>query len=153
MIADICEQKIKEAIQVKANNPESFKRFSETLEKTLVTLQNLSSFSSVNSLDNMTKLINKLSLELRHCWVKWSVSIEENSDRVTQFEDFVEFVRSEAKEMNSLYGRRVFTTRESKSSSDRWQSKTYNFAIGATYLKKKVKLTLVGTATIPRINC
>ena len=66
VIADISEQEIKEASQVKANDLESFKRFSETLEKTLVTLQNLSSFGSVNSLDSMTKLI-KLPFELRRC--------------------------------------------------------------------------------------
>ena len=69
MIADICEQEIKKAPQVKANDPESFKRFSETLEKALVTLQNLSSFGSVNSLDTMTKLISKLPFELRRRWV------------------------------------------------------------------------------------
>ena len=66
VIADISEQEIKEASQVKANDLESFKRFSETLEKALVTLQNLSSFGSVNSLDSMTKLI-KLPFELRRC--------------------------------------------------------------------------------------
>ena len=64
VIADICVQEIKEAPQVKANDPESFKQFLETLEKALVTLQNLSSFSSVNSLDTMTKLISKLPFEL-----------------------------------------------------------------------------------------
>ena len=140
VIADICEQEIKEAPQVKANDPESFKRFSETLERALVTLQNLSSFGSVNSLDTMTKLISKLPFELRRRWVKRSVSIEENSDRVAHFENFVKFVRSEAKEMNSLYGRRVFATPESKTSSDRSRSKTYNFAICATRPKNEVKM-------------
>ena len=130
MIADICQQEIKEAPQVKANDPEGFKQFLKTPEKALVTLQNLSGFRNVNSLDTMTKLLNKLSFELRRRWVKWSVSIEENSDRVAQFEDFVKFVRCKTKEMNSFYGRCVFTTSELKSSSDRSRSKTYNFAIG-----------------------
>ena len=42
--------------------------------------------------------------------------------------------------MNSLYGHRVFTIPESKSSSDRSRSKTYNFAIGATRPKNEVKV-------------
>ena len=88
----------------------------------------------------MIKLISKLPFELRRRWVKRSVSIEENSDRMAHFEDFVKFVRSEAKEMNSLYGHRVFTIPESKSSSDRSRSKTYNFAIGATRPKNEVKV-------------
>ena len=42
--------------------------------------------------------------------------------------------------MNSLYWRRVFSTPESKSSSDRSRSETYNFAIGATRPKNDVKV-------------
>ena len=90
----------------------------------------------------MTKLTSKLPFELRRLRVKWFVSIQENSNRVAQFDDFVKFVRSEAKEMNSLYGRRLFTTLESRTSSDRLRSKTYHFAIGAAHLKKELLLVL-----------
>ena len=71
-------------------------------------------------------------------------------------EDFIKLVRSEAKEMNSSYGRRMFTTPESKSSSDSSRLKTYNFAVGATRSKKEVKVNscwYCNNCTHQLLNC
>ena len=62
IIADLCEQQLRDASQVKANDSASLKSFSELLERTNITLQNLQEQGSVNSLDFMTKLVNKLPL-------------------------------------------------------------------------------------------
>ena len=48
IIADICEQRLKEAPQVKSNHPASIKGFSELLEKSLITLQSLKIAGSFN---------------------------------------------------------------------------------------------------------
>ena len=63
LIADMCEQRLFNVPSVKSNDPEGLKNYSEILEKALITLQTLSSFASVNSLDSMMKLIYKLPFE------------------------------------------------------------------------------------------
>ena len=130
----MCEQNLFNVPSIKSNNPEALKLYSEILEKVtkLITLQSLSTFGSVNSLDSMIKLIRKLPFELRRRWVKESVTIESrNNGRVGQFNDFVNFVARESEEMNSLYGRRVFGSHfESKVSHKKATKPTSNFAVG-----------------------
>ena len=62
IIADLCEQQLRDAWQVKANDTASLKLFSELLERTNITLQNLQEQRNANSLDFTTKLVNKLLL-------------------------------------------------------------------------------------------
>ena len=111
IIADLCEQQLKDAPQVKSNDSASLKSYSELLEKTLSTLQNMHYLGSFNSLDCMTKLVNKLPFDMRKRWVRESVKIEEQFDRVAMFEDLVKFVTRESEEQNSLFGRRVFSNK------------------------------------------
>ena len=54
---------------MKSNDPESLKGFSELLEKTLISLE-IYYYGSVNSVDAMTHLINKLPYDMRKGWVK-----------------------------------------------------------------------------------
>ena len=110
VIADICEQQLRDASQVKSNDTTSLKSFSELLEKTFTTLQNLNELSSVNSLDAISKLVSKLPFDMRKRWVRESVTIEKG-DRVAKFGDFVKFVTRESDEQGSLYGRRVFAAK------------------------------------------
>ena len=65
-------------------------------------LQSPQMFGSLNSLDTMTKLIMKLPFDLHHKWVKQSVFIENQTGRVAQFNDFVNFVKAQSKESNSV---------------------------------------------------
>ena len=110
IIADICEQQLRDASQVKSNDTTSLKSFSELLEKTFTTLQNLNELSSVNSLDAISKLVSKLPFDMRKRWVRESVTIEKGG-RVAKFGDFVKFVTRESDEQGSLYGRRVFAAK------------------------------------------
>ena len=65
IIADICEQTLLQALQVKANNPAALKSYSELLERMHGTLANVCKMGSLNSLDSMTKLMNKLPFDMR----------------------------------------------------------------------------------------
>ena len=110
IIAEACEQRLKGSSAVKSNDPESLKEFSELLEKTLISLEDIHYYGSINSLDTMTHLINKLPYDMRKGWVKESLAIQQRTSKVAEFSDFVEFVEREAEAANSLYGRRVFTS-------------------------------------------
>ena len=141
----MCEQRLFSAPSVKSNDPEGLKNYSEALEKALNTLQTLSSFASVNSLDSMTKLINKLPFELRRRWVKESVTLEERHGRTGQFADFVLFVARESEEMNSLFGRRVFGSKSgSKNSRDlkKVAKSTSSFVVGNRSSSDNVSIQL-----------
>ena len=131
VIADICEQRLKDAPVVKSNDAAGIKSFSECLEKTLITLENLQFFGSLNSLDTITKLVNKLPFEMRRRWVQESVAIEDQTGQIATFNHFVTFVSRQSKELDSLYGRRIFANKsETKSSNLRANKPSYNFAVG-----------------------
>ena len=110
IIVDACEQRLRTAKAVKPDDPESLKCFSDLLEKTKITLEGIGYFGSLNTLDVMTQLINKLPFEFRRSWVKESVAVEAQSGQIADFSHFVSFVVKLSEEANSLYGRRVFGT-------------------------------------------
>ena len=110
IIAEACEQRLKGSSVVKSNDPESLKEFSELLEKTLISLEDIHCYGSINSLDTTTHLINKLPYDMRKGWVKKSLAIQQRTSKVAEFSDFVNFVEREAEAANSLYGRRLLTS-------------------------------------------
>ena len=69
IIADICEQTLLQAPQVKGNNSSVIKSYFELLESMHGTLTNVCKMGSLNSVDSMTKLVNKLPFDTRRCWV------------------------------------------------------------------------------------
>ena len=73
-------------------------------------MEGIGYFGSLNTLDVMTQLINKLSFEFRRIWVKEFVAVEAQSGQIADFSPFVSFVVKLSEEANSLYGRRVFGT-------------------------------------------
>ena len=70
IMVDACEQRLRNAKAEKPNDPKSLKCFSDLLEKTKITLEGKGYFGSLNALDVMTQLINKLPFDFRRLWVK-----------------------------------------------------------------------------------
>ena len=114
IIADACEQRLKAAKAVKSNDPVGLKLFSELLEQTLITLEDIRCFGSLSSLDTMAQLIQKLPFDSRRAWVKESVKVEQETGQVADFSRFVKFVNRLSDEANSLYGRRVLGAQSTK---------------------------------------
>ena len=98
IIADIYEQTLLQAPQVKANNPAALKSYSELLKRMRGTLTNVCKTASLYSLDSMTKLVNKLPFDMRRRWVRESVVVEEHSSHVANFSHLVKFVNRECQE-------------------------------------------------------
>ena len=76
VIADACEQQLKLTKTVQSNDSEGMKRYAETLEKMLITLDDIRFYGSLNSLDTIFQLVNKLPYEGRKQWVRESVKLE-----------------------------------------------------------------------------
>ena len=76
----------------------------------------------------------KLPFDLRRKWVKRSVFIENQTGRVAQLNDFVDFVKAQSEESNSLFGRRIFSEGKGAIQNDRKKRNsvvTYNFAVNS----------------------
>ena len=102
----MCEQRLKKFATINSGDAEELKLFSELLEKTSVIIRDIQNYTSLNSLDTLAELVNKLPYELKRRWVKRSVQIENSFGHLANFAHFVEFVRQEADEINSLFGLR-----------------------------------------------
>ena len=114
IVADAWEQRLKSSPNIKANDPKSFRAFSELLEKAQTVLEKLAYYGNLNSLDTLSLLINKLPFDMRKLWVAKSVEIENQTGRVASFSHFVTFVLTQAEVVNSLFGRRLFSTTATK---------------------------------------
>ena len=106
IISDVCEQRLKKFATIKSSDAKELKLFSELLEKTSVIIRDIQNYTSLNSLDTLAELVSKLPYELKRRWVKRSVQIENSFGHLANFAHFVEFVRQEADEINSLFGLR-----------------------------------------------
>jgi len=105
------------------------KRFAELLEKALITVDNINYLGSLNSLDTMAQLVNKLPFDLKQSWVKESVTIESRSGTVADFRNLVQFVVNRSKEANYLFGRRILGA---KRSVKPYNSKAASYNVKAT---------------------
>ena len=95
---------LRNAKTVKPDDPESLKWFSDLLEKSKITLEGIGYSGSLNNLDVITQLINKLPFNFRRLWVKEYVAVEAQSGQIADFSHFVSFVVKLSEETNSLYG-------------------------------------------------
>ena len=94
----------------------------------------------------MTKLVNKLPFDMRRRWVRESVMVEEHSGHVAKFSHLVKFVNRECQELNSLFGRRIFSVNSDSTSSNKPTRSTkalYNFSVG-TNTEESTKSFVVG---------
>ena len=82
MIADACEQQFFVHMIIKVLHA-----MPKLNEKTLITLEEIRFFGSLNSLglDTKAQFINELRYEWRRTWVKKSVQLEKKTDRVADF--------------------------------------------------------------------
>ena len=117
MIANACEPQLKLTKKVQSNDSEGIKRYAETLKKMLITLEDIRFYGSLNSLDTISQLVNKLPYEGRKQWVRESVKLEKETGKVPDFSSVAKFVNRLSDEANSLKGRRVLSAQISTSTS------------------------------------
>ena len=100
IIAYRCEQRLLDMPRLKVKYPSALKSFGVMLDKCLMLLYEIQEFATFNSLGTLERLLEKLPGELRTEWVKY----QKHTGRHAKFPEFVNFVREEAEEANSLYG-------------------------------------------------
>ena len=119
--SDACEQRLKKFPSVRSGDGKQLRRFAELLEKTGVIVKDIRQYTMLDSLDMLTELVNKLPYDLKKRWVSKSVQIQNYLGHLANFLHFVDFVRKESDEVNSLFGLRSLhpktTSMKTKASS------------------------------------
>ena len=82
VIFDAYEQRLKQTDAVKFNDPYCLKKSSELLEKTLIVLEDIQFYGSINSLTTMNNLVNKLSFDFRKSWIKEATMFQNQNKRI-----------------------------------------------------------------------
>ena len=103
-----CEKRLLNYPVLKSRDPDGIKAFSVLMEKRLILLQDLGDFASLNSLGTIQQLTEKLSAETRKGWIKWAFEFLKHKGYQAKFAELVQFVKIEAEEVNSLYGKAFY---------------------------------------------
>ena len=65
VIADACERRLRKFVNVKSSDLENLRMFADLLEKTKVLLKDIQCYGSLNSLESITTLVNKLPYDMK----------------------------------------------------------------------------------------
>ena len=126
VIADVCEQQLKKFPSIKSGDGRQMRRFAELLEKTNVVVKDIRQYTSLDTLDTLSELLGKLPYDLKRRWVKKSVQVETSFGHLANFSHFVDFIRNESEEVNSLFGLRSL---HPKTSPSKPKVKTSSFGV------------------------
>ena len=145
IVAYSCEKRLLSYPVLKWRDPDGLKAFSVLMEKSLILLQDLGNFASPNSLGTIQRLTEKLSAETRKGWIKWAFEFLKQKGYQAKFAELVQFVKNEAEEVNSLYGKAFYAKGKERESLALTNKK-------AEVLSASVALEKVFARTLPLLQ-
>jgi len=110
VIAQCCEQQLKEVADVRANDPGGLLKLSVLMDKCHTSRQNFKHTSNIDSVEVMLAVVKKLPVEMREKWVATSSSIECETGRRANFAALSDFVAKQSQLANSIFGRALNRT-------------------------------------------
>ena len=149
VISDACEQRLKKFPSVRSGDGKQLRRFAELLEKTGVIVKDIRQYTSLNSLDMLTELVNKLPYDLKKRWVSKSVQIQNYLGHLANFLHFVEFVRKESDEVNSLFGLRSL---HPKTTSTKTKASSFGSVMSKTSANVNSKSSISGSRHVTQVG-
>ena len=105
VVANRCEEKLLECTKLKEKDGEGLRNMATTMEKAVLHLEGIESYSSLNSRGTLQKLVDKLPVRMQEKWVECSFDLTEETKREVTFRDLVRFVQREAAMSNSVFGK------------------------------------------------
>ena len=114
IIAFCCEQKLLKSPRLKSKEPDGLRDLAILMEKCLGVMQDIGDFATLNSFGTIQRITEKFSEEMQREWVRWAFRVLKDTGAQAKFRELVEFVRHEADEANSLYGRSFFSSMRSR---------------------------------------
>ena len=149
VISDACEQRLKKFPSVRSGDGKQLRRFAELLEKTGVIVKDIRQYTSLDSLDMLTELVNKLPYDLKKRWVSKSVQIQNYLGHLANFLHFVDFVRKESDEVNSLFGLRSL---HPKTTSTKTKASSFGSVMSKTSANVNSKSSISGSRHVTQIG-
>ena len=149
VISDACEQRLKKFPSVRSGDGKQLRRFAELLEKTGVIVKDIRQYTSLDSLDMLTELVNKLPYDLKKRWVSKSVQIQNYLGHLANFLHFVDFVRKESDEVNSLFGLRSL---HPKTTSTKTKASSFGSVMSKTSANVNSKSSISGSRHVTRVG-
>ena len=149
VISDACEQRLKKFPSVRSGDGKQLRRFAELLEKTGVIVKDIRQYTSLDSLDMLTELVNKLPYDLKKRWVSKSVQIQNYLGHLANFLHFVDFVRKESDEVNSLFGLRSL---HPKTTSTKTKASSFGSVMSMTSANVNSKSSISGSRHVTQVG-
>ena len=149
VISDACEQRLKKFPSVRSGDGKQLRRFAELLEKTGVIVKDIRQYTSLDSLDMLTELVNKLPYDLKKRWVSKSVQIQNYLGHLANFLHFVDFVRKESDEVNSLFGLRSL---HPKTTSTKTKASSFGSVMSKTSANINSKSSISGSRHVTQVG-
>ena len=149
VISDACEQRLKKFPSVRSGDGKQLRRFAELLEKTGVIVKDIRQYTSLDSLDMLTELVNKLPYDLKKRWVSKSVQIQNYLGHLANFLHFVDFVRKESDEVNSLFGLRSL---HPKTTSTKTKASSFGSVMSKTSANVNSKSSISGSRHVTQVG-
>ena len=149
VISDACEQRLKKFPSVRSGDGKQLRRFAELLEKTGVIVKDIRQYTSLDSLDMLTELVNKLPYDLKKRWVSKSVQIQNYLGHLANFLHFVDFVRKESDEVNSLFGLRSL---HPKTTSTKTKASSFGSVMSKTSANVNFKSSISGSRYVTQLG-
>ena len=134
---------------VRSGDGKQLRRFAELLEKTGVIVKDIRQYTSLDSLDMLTELVNKLPYDLKKRWVSKSVQIQNYLGHLANFLHFVDFVRKESDEVNSLFGLRSL---HPKTTSTKTKASSFGSVMSKTSANVNSKSSISGSRHVTQIG-
>ena len=149
VISDACEQRLKKFPSVRSGDGKQLRHFAELLEKTGVIVKDIRQYTSLDSLDMLTELVNKLPYDLKKRWVSKSVQIQNYLGHLANFLHFVDFVRKESDEVNSLFGLRSL---HPKTTSTKTKASSFGSVMSKTSANVNSKSSISGSRHVTQVG-
>ena len=108
-VAYCCEKKLLDTPKLSCKDPDGLKSLAILMEKSSATLEDMGDFATLNSLGAIRTLMDKFPEEMQRDWIKWSRKVLKETGKQAKFSELVDFVKNEADEVNSLYGRAFYS--------------------------------------------
>ena len=109
VVAYCCEKRVLNFLRLKSKDPVGLRNLSVLMDKSLAMLQNIREFATLNSLGTVQKITENLPHNMQRDWVKRSFRVLKTP---ATKRSFLNFIRNEADEVNSLYRKILYRRRK-----------------------------------------
>ena len=114
VISRCCEERLMNVSKIGQHDAEGLENLAVLLKQCCASLAGTREPSTVNSVNFLAALAQKLPSNTRHNWISKALEFEQRNGRSATFVDFAEFVINESKRANSTFYKAIFHSEQRK---------------------------------------